>query len=197
MSLGSYRPRDPESTPFYRCLQDYWEEFKESYPFFYEAEHGPWRPVVDKTVDRFLGCGLLRPGLARLKCGRCSHQAQEARGLQRTSHGKRPTYRHLDQLCPAIWSSPIGKRLVFRYRRGPVREPSKGNVGISTRKCAPRILSLPRLLLPTPKGQVELTARWIEHRLRTGNLGSKRMSWGSPRSKQPVRAGPVIGFLHA
>ena len=51
MSLpGSYRPRPPESTPFYQCLQDYWDEFKESYPYFYEPEYGPLRPVVEKTV---------------------------------------------------------------------------------------------------------------------------------------------------
>ena len=73
---ATYRPRHPERTPLYQCLEDYWEEFKQSYPYFYEAEYGPWRPVVEKTVDRFLECGLLRHGFARLKCGRCSHQAQ-------------------------------------------------------------------------------------------------------------------------
>ena len=72
---ATYRPRHPERTPFYQCLQDYWDEFKQGYPYFYEAEYGPWRPVVEKTVDRFLECGLLRHGFARLKCGRCSHQA--------------------------------------------------------------------------------------------------------------------------
>ena len=66
MSLGSYRPRHPESTPFFQCLQDYWDEFKESYPYFYEAEYRPLRSVVEKTVQRFLECGLLRHGFARL-----------------------------------------------------------------------------------------------------------------------------------
>ena len=75
MSLGSYRPRHPESTPFFQCLQDYWDEFKESYPYFYEAEYGPLRSVVEKTVQRFLECGLLRHGFARLKCTQCPHQA--------------------------------------------------------------------------------------------------------------------------
>ena len=51
---ATYRPRHPERTPFYQCLEDYWDEFKESYPYFYEAEYGPWRPVVEKTVHRFL-----------------------------------------------------------------------------------------------------------------------------------------------
>ena len=47
MSLGSYRPRHPERTPFFQCLQDYWDEFKESYPYFYEAEYGPLRSVLE------------------------------------------------------------------------------------------------------------------------------------------------------
>lgn len=74
-ATATYRPRHPERTPFYQCLEDYWEEFKQSYPYFYEAKFGPWRPVVEKTVDRFLECGIFRHGFARLKCGRCSHQA--------------------------------------------------------------------------------------------------------------------------
>ena len=74
-ATATYRPRHPERTPFYQCLEDYWEEFKQSYPYFYEAKYGPWRPVVEKTVHRFLECGIFRHGFARLKCGRCSHQA--------------------------------------------------------------------------------------------------------------------------
>ena len=68
-ATATYRPRHPERTPFYQCLEDYWEEFKQSYPYFYEAKYGPWRPVVEKTVDRFLECGIFRHGFARLKCG--------------------------------------------------------------------------------------------------------------------------------
>ncbi len=52
-----YRPRRPQNTPFYQCLDGYWEEFKEAYPYFYEANYGQLRPVVEKTVDRFLECG--------------------------------------------------------------------------------------------------------------------------------------------
>ena len=29
---GTYRPRQPENTAFYQCLEDYWDEFKEAYP---------------------------------------------------------------------------------------------------------------------------------------------------------------------
>ena len=71
---GPYRPRHPEHTAFYRCLEDYWEEFKEGYPYFYERDYGPWRPVVEKTVERFLQCGILRHGFARLRCSDCRRE---------------------------------------------------------------------------------------------------------------------------
>ena len=71
---GPYRPRHPEHTAFYRCLEDYWEEFKEAYPYFYERDYGPWRPVVEKTVERFLQCGILRHGFARLRCSDCRRE---------------------------------------------------------------------------------------------------------------------------
>lgn len=71
---GTYRQRHPEQTAFYQCLEDYWPEFKESYPYFYEKDHGPLRPVVEKTVERFLECGIFRHGLARLRCPDCHHE---------------------------------------------------------------------------------------------------------------------------
>ena len=32
------------------------------YPYFYEADYGQLRPVVERTVDRFLDCGIYRGG---------------------------------------------------------------------------------------------------------------------------------------
>lgn len=69
-----YRQRHPERTAFYRCWEDYWEEFRESYPYFYEKDYGPWRAVVQKTVDRFLQCGIFHHGFARIQCGHCSSE---------------------------------------------------------------------------------------------------------------------------
>ena len=66
---GTYRPRHPEHTAFYQCLEDYSEEFKEAYPYFYEKDYGPWRPVVERTVERFL-----RHGFARLRCSDCRRE---------------------------------------------------------------------------------------------------------------------------
>ena len=41
---------------------------RRSYPYFYEARYGLSRPVLEKTVNRFLECGILRHGFTSLKC---------------------------------------------------------------------------------------------------------------------------------
>jgi len=79
---GVYRPRHPEQTPFYQCLDDYWEEFERGYEILFEKTHGPLREVVTRAVKRFLKCGLLHFGLARLRCdacGRCRYLAYSCR----------------------------------------------------------------------------------------------------------------------
>jgi hypothetical protein len=38
------------------------------------TDYGPLRPVVEKTVERFLECGLLRHGFARIRCGHCHEE---------------------------------------------------------------------------------------------------------------------------
>ncbi len=71
---GTYRQRHPENTTFYRCLEHYWDEFKEVYPYLYEKDYGRLRPVVEKTVERFLDCGIFRHGFARIRCPDCCHE---------------------------------------------------------------------------------------------------------------------------
>jgi len=71
---GTYRQRHPEYTAFYQCLESYWPEFKETYPYFYEKEYGPLREVVEKTVERFLDCGIYHNGFARVRCTTCHHE---------------------------------------------------------------------------------------------------------------------------
>ncbi len=36
---ATYRPRHPEHTAFYQCLEDYWEEFQEAYPYLWMKHH--------------------------------------------------------------------------------------------------------------------------------------------------------------
>jgi hypothetical protein len=70
-ALGVYRPRHPENTLFYRCLEDHWEEFQRGYEVLFERVYGPLRAAVTRAVEGFLKCGILPYGFARLKCDGC------------------------------------------------------------------------------------------------------------------------------
>lgn len=71
---GTYRRRNPEQSSFYQCLESYWEEFKESCSYFHEKDYGPLRAVVERTVARFLECGIFRHGFARVRYAECHHE---------------------------------------------------------------------------------------------------------------------------
>ncbi|MBI4455813.1 MAG: transposase, partial [Acidobacteria bacterium] len=47
---GAYRQRHPEQTAFYQCLEDYWQEFKESHPYFYEMDALDWIALVTSHI---------------------------------------------------------------------------------------------------------------------------------------------------
>ena len=66
-----YRPRTPENGVLHRVVRDHLEEFifevqskfDDGIPFFIEDE-----------LRRFLGCGHLASGFARLKCSTCGQE---------------------------------------------------------------------------------------------------------------------------
>jgi hypothetical protein len=61
-----YRPRSPRASPLYRCVEDHAEELR-------EAGH-IHRRVEDETLERFLDCGDLHKGFARVHCDQCGHE---------------------------------------------------------------------------------------------------------------------------
>jgi len=69
-----YRPRNPEQSPFYKLVNEYFDEFERIYPERYEKTHGFWRPIIRKTIDKFLKCGDLKEGFARVKCTKCGKE---------------------------------------------------------------------------------------------------------------------------
>jgi len=50
----------------YRCVQDHAEELRESGHIH--------RRVEDETLERFLDCGDLHKGFARVYCDQCGHE---------------------------------------------------------------------------------------------------------------------------
>ena len=39
----------------------------------FAAVYGDWRPVVREVADKFLACGILEHGFARVRCDACAH----------------------------------------------------------------------------------------------------------------------------
>ena len=48
-------------------------EFERVYPQRYEPKYGFWRPPVALAAEKFLKCGDLREGFARVHCDGCGH----------------------------------------------------------------------------------------------------------------------------
>jgi len=65
---GVYLPRNPKASPLFGLVEDYFDEFVNVYEERFAEKHGLWRPVIRNVVDRFMDCGDLRHGFARIVC---------------------------------------------------------------------------------------------------------------------------------
>ncbi|MBI5096483.1 MAG: transposase zinc-binding domain-containing protein [Nitrospirae bacterium] len=71
---GEYRPRNPQATPFYQLVEDHGERLKNVYPDRYEHQFGYYRPITEEVFFRYLDCGILRYGFARIRCDHCYNE---------------------------------------------------------------------------------------------------------------------------
>jgi ribosomal protein S27E len=69
-----YRPRNPQDSDYYRCVEDYFETFVQIYDEHFSRQYGFWRPYVEQVIHRYLDCGNLHNGFARVKCKDCGHE---------------------------------------------------------------------------------------------------------------------------
>jgi hypothetical protein len=67
-----YRTRDPEASPFFTLVRDYFDEFEQVYPEQFQQQYGYWRPVIRESIDKFIKCGDLKEGFARVRCLDCA-----------------------------------------------------------------------------------------------------------------------------
>jgi len=79
-----YRPRNPQSSDYYRCVEDHFETFVQVYEERFERPYGFWRPYLQKVIYRYLDCGDLHHGFARVKCRDCHNWAEL--GSDRVNH---------------------------------------------------------------------------------------------------------------
>ena len=71
---GLYGPRLPENSAYYQCVEDHFEDFKQVYEERFDRAYGFHRPYLRSVIYRYLDCGVLRNGFARVRCGECGHE---------------------------------------------------------------------------------------------------------------------------
>jgi ribosomal protein S27E len=74
MPAPVYRQRGPQRTPYYRCIEDHFEAFEQVYEDRFERQYGFYRPYVKQVIYRYLDCGILHNGFARVRCEDCGHE---------------------------------------------------------------------------------------------------------------------------
>ena len=64
-----YQPRNPKTSLFYQCVEDHFETLEQIYDARFAKQYGFFRPYVKQVIYRYLDCGILHNGFARVKCG--------------------------------------------------------------------------------------------------------------------------------
>jgi hypothetical protein len=61
-----YQPRNPKASDYYRCVEDHFEQLETVWDERYQRRFGCWRPYVTDVIRRYLDCGDLHFGFARV-----------------------------------------------------------------------------------------------------------------------------------
>ena len=72
--LQVYKRRYPKSTSLWQLLDRHFIEFLECYDEQFQSRYGFYRPVVSHVVQKYLECGDLHHGFARVQCPDCQHE---------------------------------------------------------------------------------------------------------------------------
>ncbi len=128
---GVYRPRQPKQSAFYQLIERFFPEFETVYSERYQERYGFWRPIIATAVGKFLECGDLKHGFARVRCPKCQHEmlvAFSCRGrcVCPSCHEKRALEKAAwvaQHVCtdvphrPFVFTIPKRLRLYVRYDR--------------------------------------------------------------------------------
>jgi hypothetical protein len=69
-----YQQRTPKVSPLYQSIFNHFAGFEWVYEEQYQKRYGVLRQAVRQVVYKYLGCGDLRKGFARIKCKDCKHE---------------------------------------------------------------------------------------------------------------------------
>ena len=69
-----YRARNPKESLLWQIANRHYDEFEAAYPEVYQPRYGALRPIIPEVVHKFLECGNLEHGFARVRCDHCEHE---------------------------------------------------------------------------------------------------------------------------
>jgi len=138
-SIKEYRRRKPQYSPYYQCIEDYYEEFKRTYDRKFSQKYGYLRSHIEKVIYKYLDCRILHNGFARIRCHSCNHEYLLAFSCKRrhffpSCHAKR-VIEFGEWLCGNIlkkvphrhfvFSIPKILRIYFLFNRSLLKDLSK------------------------------------------------------------------------
>ena len=112
-----YRPRRPRQSPLYQVIERHLPEFERTYNDRYQRRYGAWQPIIGEVARKFLRCGDLHFGFARVRCGDCAHEmfvpfSCRQRCLCPSCHQKR-TLLAAETIAHTICAAVPHRQLVF------------------------------------------------------------------------------------
>ena len=140
--VGIYRPRDPQTSGYYRCVQDHFEQLEMQWQDRYAQRYGFWRPFVTDVIYRYLECGDLHVGFARVRCQDSGHEyllalvesaVSSAAYRRNWARLIEKIYEIAPLLCPMCLGSLKPKLLTMTHihnSRPLIIGPNKGLLGI-------------------------------------------------------------------
>ena len=70
----AYNTRNPKNSHYYQCVENHFEELEQIWDDYFSSKLGFWRPHVLDVIQKYLDCGDLHFGFARVKCESCYHE---------------------------------------------------------------------------------------------------------------------------
>ncbi|WP_321493336.1 transposase [uncultured Desulfobacter sp.] len=69
-----YQPRNPKASAYYKCVENHFEDLELAWDDMYASRYGFWRTYIMTVIYKFLDCGDLHMGFARVRCEECGHE---------------------------------------------------------------------------------------------------------------------------
>ncbi len=123
-----YSRRNPFASPFWKIVNTHYDEFERVYPERYGAKYGFYRPVLRIAADKFIKCGDLREGFARVRCDDCGHGlfvsysckvrcfCHQKRILELSMHVREDVFAEVPHR-QFVFTIPKRLRIYFRFNR--------------------------------------------------------------------------------